>query len=86
MQRIPTRLTVDDFQGYPEGDGNRRFARLVVVHRPEGNQDTVVAHLGEDATLTSPILPGFACTVAEFFADLPPEEPPPVEAAMDESR
>lgn len=53
-----------------------RFARQVVVHRPQGDHYAVVARLGEADTLTSSLLPGFTCTVAELFVDLPADEPP----------
>ncbi len=49
-----------------------RFSRTVVVHRPAGPAYVVVATLGGEATLTSPLLAGFACPVCDLFADLPP--------------
>jgi Uma2 family endonuclease len=49
-----------------------RFARQVIVHRPDGPNYAIVATLGPEATLSSPLLAGFACPVAELFADLPP--------------
>lgn len=49
-----------------------RFARQVVVHRPEGPNYRIVVTLGEGDTLTSPLLPGFICPIRDLFADLPP--------------
>lgn len=60
-----------------------RFARQVVVHRPEGPSYRIVAALGPGDTLSSPLLPGFACPVAELFADLPAA--PPAAEAQEES-
>jgi Uma2 family endonuclease len=39
--------------------------KRVHIYRPDGEP----AVLGQDQTLTDPILPGFSCQVAEFFAD-----------------
>lgn len=49
-----------------------RFARQLVVHRPDGPNYAIVARLGPGATLSSPLLPGFACPLEAIFADLPP--------------
>jgi len=49
-----------------------RFARTVIVHRPAGPAYVIAATLGTNETLTSPLLPGFACPVRDLFADLPP--------------
>jgi Uma2 family endonuclease len=48
-----------------------RFARVVQVFRPEGPRYRSALSLRLDEPLTSPILAGFACSVADFFADLP---------------
>jgi len=47
-----------------------RFARVVQIYRPNGPTYQLAATLATADTLTSPILPGFACPVAELFADL----------------
>ena len=48
-----------------------RFARVVQIYRPNGPTYQLAATLAAADMLTSPILPGFACSVAELFADLP---------------
>jgi Uma2 family endonuclease len=50
-----------------------RFARQVEVRRLEADALRLVEALGEGDTLMSPMLPGFACAIADIFADLPPE-------------
>ncbi len=52
-----------------------RFARAVLVYRPDGPAFTLTATLGVADTLTSPILPGLSVPVARLFAKLPPESP-----------
>ncbi|PDW00411.1 Uma2 family endonuclease [Candidatus Viridilinea mediisalina] len=47
-----------------------RFARNVVVHRLAGPHYAIVATLAAHATLSSPLLPEFACEVGAFFIDL----------------
>jgi Uma2 family endonuclease len=47
-----------------------RFARRVEVYRLEGASYTPTAALGAGDEIASPLLPGFACVVGEFFADL----------------
>jgi Uma2 family endonuclease len=48
-----------------------RFARQVEVFRLDGETYTRADALAVSDSLTSPILPGFACPVGELFADLP---------------
>lgn len=48
-----------------------RFTRMIEVFRLAEGALHLTATLGESATLRSPMLPGFACVVAELFADLP---------------
>jgi Uma2 family endonuclease len=45
-----------------------RWARTVEIWRHDGQELRLVAILGDEATLTSPLLPGFAVRVGEFFA------------------
>jgi Uma2 family endonuclease len=47
-----------------------RFARTVQIYRPDGPAYVLAATLGADHAITSPLLPGFACPVAELFVDL----------------
>lgn len=42
--------------------------RLVEVYRPEGEALRLVATLSDEAVLTSPLLPGFACQVSSLWA------------------
>jgi Uma2 family endonuclease len=47
-----------------------RFARTVEVYRRDADERLTLAQtLGADATLASPLLPGFACIVGSLFAD-----------------
>ncbi len=48
-----------------------RMARQVEVYRLAGPSYTLAATLSANDELTSPILPGFTCSVGDFFADLP---------------
>jgi Uma2 family endonuclease len=50
-----------------------RFTRTVQVYRPAGPAYALAATLTTNDTLTSPLLPGFTCPVAELFVDLPPD-------------
>jgi Uma2 family endonuclease len=43
------------------------MSRHVEVYRREDGRLTLVATLGADAALTSPLLPGLRCPVAELF-------------------
>jgi Uma2 family endonuclease len=45
--------------------------RTIEVHRREGEGLALVATLGVDDTLTSPLLPGFALPLADLFAPIP---------------
>ena len=47
-----------------------RAARAVEVYRHDGTVSRHVATHRDGATLASPLLPGFACPVADFFAGL----------------
>jgi Uma2 family endonuclease len=58
------------FWGVPEYWLVDRFSRTVEVYRLTSAAYAHIATLGADAELTSPLMPGFACPVAEFFADL----------------
>ena len=53
-----------------------RFTRQVAVYRLVADALQFVEALNEGATLTSPMLPGFSCPVADIFADVPPEQAP----------
>jgi Uma2 family endonuclease len=44
-----------------------RFAQQVEVYRREGEQLRLAVQLGSDDDLTSPLLPGFTCSVAWLF-------------------
>jgi Uma2 family endonuclease len=56
-----------DVRGVPEyWIGDWRIRQVDVLRR-EGGRLVVVATLGKGDTLTSPLLPGFAVAVAEFF-------------------
>ena len=46
-------------------------ARQVEIHRREQAQLKLIATLYEADTLTTPLLEGFNCRVAEFFEDIP---------------
>jgi Uma2 family endonuclease len=49
-----------------------RFARVVQVYRPSGPVYRLEATLSLDATLSSPLLPGFSLPVNRLFLKLPP--------------
>ena len=51
-----------------------RFARQLEVYRLQADALQPVEVLDERSTLTSPMLPGFTCPVADIFADVPPQQ------------
>jgi Uma2 family endonuclease len=48
-----------------------RFARQLIVYRPAEAAYVVAATLGTSDTLDSLLLPGFSCSIADLFIDLP---------------
>lgn len=47
--------------------------RVILVYRRSGAALELIATLGPDDTLTSPVLPGISCPVARLFAGVPPQ-------------
>jgi Uma2 family endonuclease len=46
-------------------------ARTVDVFRRKNTELTLVSSLGEDQSITSPLLPGFSCALASLFERIP---------------